>query len=139
MPMPREAPERLFLNWPEVEALARAGMAIGSHTHTHELLAKLPADAQWRECQVSRNLLRERLSSPVEALAFPVGSQTSFSETTRECLRKAGYRLAFSYYGGVNRQGMDPFNILRMGVEHMSLAQYRLRTAVAGAAARHVW
>jgi peptidoglycan/xylan/chitin deacetylase (PgdA/CDA1 family) len=139
VPRPLEAPERLFLTWQEVEALALSGMAIGSHAHTHEVLAKLTAEEQQRECELSRNLLQEKLSRPVTALAFPVGSRQSFSETTRQCVRSAGYRLAFSYYGGVNTRGMDPFNILRMSVGHMSVAQHRLRSAVAGATARRVW
>jgi peptidoglycan/xylan/chitin deacetylase (PgdA/CDA1 family) len=139
VPLPLEAPERLFLTWQEVEALALAGMGIGSHTHTHQVLAKLTAKEQKRECELSRNLLRAKLSQPIEALAFPVGSRESFSETTLGCVRAAGYRLAFSYYGGVNARGMDPFNILRMSVDHMSMAQHRLRSAVAAATARRSW
>jgi hypothetical protein len=103
------------------------------------VLAKLTADEQKRECELSRNLLQEKLSLPIEALAFPVGSRESFSETTLACVRAAGYQLAFSYYGGVNTRGMDPFNILRMSVDHMSVAQHRLRTAVAVATARRFW
>jgi peptidoglycan/xylan/chitin deacetylase (PgdA/CDA1 family) len=139
VPRPSEAPERLFLSWQEVEALALAGMAIGSHTHTHPVLAKLTAEEQQQECELSRDLLREKLSRPVEALAFPVGSRQSFSETTLQCVRAAGYRLAFSYYGGVNTRGMDPFNILRMSIDRMSVAQHRLRSAVAGTTAGRAW
>jgi hypothetical protein len=75
----------------------------------------------------------------VDALAYPVGFPHSFSDVTKRCLREAGYRTAFSYYGSVNRPGMDPLDVRRMTVGHMSLAQYRFRTAVAGAAAMQVW
>ena len=113
-------------------------MAIGSHTHTHELLAKLTPEAQYEELRRSRDLLQENLGITVRSLAFPVGSRTSFSAATREALQQTGYRLAFSYYGGVNFPGtLDPYNLLRLGVERSTPPElFRLRTTLAAAGRR---
>ena len=51
-------------------------------------------------------------------LAYPVGSATAFTETTKRLAREAGYQLAFSYYGDTNRAGhFDPFDVRRVTVE----------------------
>ena len=40
--------ERCFMNWEEAEAMQRGGMAIGSHTQSHKILSKLPAEEHSR-------------------------------------------------------------------------------------------
>lgn len=132
---PEDAGEPLFLDWRQAAEMLRAGMAIGSHTHTHELLAKLTPEAQHEELRRSRDLLQENLGITVRSLAFPVGSRASFSAATREALQQTGYRLAFSYYGGVNFPGtLDPYNLLRLGVERSTPPElFRLRTTLAAA------
>ena len=134
-PGPEDSGEPLFLNWEQAAEMLRGGMAIGSHTHTHELLAKLTPEEQCRELAGSRDLLRERLGITVRSLAFPVGSRTAFSGATREALRETGYCAAFSYYGGVNfAGGLDPYNLLRLGVERSTPSElFRLRTTLAAA------
>jgi peptidoglycan/xylan/chitin deacetylase (PgdA/CDA1 family) len=72
-------------------------MAFGSDTYTHELLARLAAARQNEELRHSREILRSRLSVTTDALAYPVGSRTSFSDATKDALKTAGYRIAFSY------------------------------------------
>jgi peptidoglycan/xylan/chitin deacetylase (PgdA/CDA1 family) len=139
--LPSSAPERLFMDWTEAMQLARAGMGLGSHTHTHEVLAKGTRSQQLQELCTSRDLLREKVGVTPVALAYPVGSQASFSATTQACLREAGYELAFSYYGGVNTpDAIVPFDLKRLSLDHTeSLSEYRLRTAFAGATAKALW
>jgi peptidoglycan/xylan/chitin deacetylase (PgdA/CDA1 family) len=116
--VPSAEGERLFLNWDEAREMVRGGMAAGSHTHTHELLAKLTPDDQFQEVRRSRHILREQLKVPVDTLAYPVGSRQSFSDATFAALARAGYRAAFSFYGGVNLAGRtDPYNIRRIAVD----------------------
>lgn len=110
--------ERLFLNWDEAREMVRGGMAAGSHTHTHELLAKLSPDDQFQEVRRSRYILQEQLKIPVDTLAYPVGSRKSFSSATFAALARAGYRAAFSFYGGVNlADRTEPYNIRRIAVD----------------------
>jgi peptidoglycan/xylan/chitin deacetylase (PgdA/CDA1 family) len=139
--LPSSAPERLFMDWSDAMLLVRAGMGLGSHTHTHEILAKCNASHQLQELCTSRDLLREKVGVTPVALAYPVGSQASFSATTQACLREAGYEFAFSYYGGVNPpDAIVPFDLKRLSLDRTeSLSEYRFRTAFAGATAKALW
>src|SRR5262249_53583980 len=40
--LPPEHQQRRFMNWQEAKEMHQGGMAIGSHTHNHEILSKLP-------------------------------------------------------------------------------------------------
>jgi peptidoglycan/xylan/chitin deacetylase (PgdA/CDA1 family) len=135
---PVAAHDRLFMNWTEAAEMARAGMAIGSHTHSHEVLSKMSADRQYDEFRTSREMLRQRIGIAPDTLAFPVGSKTSFSDCTAACLERAGYRAGFSFYGGVNRCGSaNPFDIRRMpGDNDEGRATLRLRLALTAATGR---
>lgn len=139
VPPPREAESRLFLEWEEARALLRGGMAIGSHTHSHELLARLPVEKQREELRLSREILESHLSIRIETLAYPVGSRTSFSPTTWQVLEETAYRTAFSYYGGVNRAASPRFDVRRMSISRgTSPAYLRLRIASAALARREL-
>ena len=93
-------------------------MGIGSHTHRHDILSRMPGQEQREELEVSRRVLEERIGKPVRTLAYPVGTPTSFTPGTSTLLAEVGYKAAFSYYGGLNtRVGFDPFNIRRIAVE----------------------
>ena len=139
---PREANDRLFMSWEEAGTLVKGGMSIGSHTHDHELLAKLSPEQQLRQCQLSRETISQELGLNVDAFAYPVGSRGSFSEVTRRCLRETGYRTAFSYYGGVNTrsEAISSFDVNRVAVAGPAdPSHFRLRTALAVVTARDLW
>lgn len=126
--------ERCFLNWNEARQMRDAGMSFGSHTHTHEILSKLPAEGQLVELQTSRRILERELDSCVDTLAYPVGSRTSFSDATVGALYAANYRTAFSKHGGINIPGtIDPSNVLRVGISGEDRSTFKLRLALLAA------
>ena len=127
-----EGPERQFLDWQEAEQMMRQGMAIGSHTHRHELLSTLTDAEEYDEVTTSRDILRERLGADVFAIAYPVGSPTSFSSRTCANIRRAGYEMGFSFYGGINLpSGTHPLDIRRVNVgRDLSPSLFRLETTV---------
>lgn len=115
---PQAESARCFLNWEEAREMQRAGMAFGSHTHTHEILAKLSPDQQLQELRQSREILESQLKVPIDTLSFPVGQKDTFSPETVRILDSTGYRAAFSFYGGLNLPGkFSPFDIRRYGVD----------------------
>ncbi len=125
--------ERCFLSWDEARAMQAAGMGFGSHTHTHEILGRLPYARQVEELATSRNILERELGGEIDTLAYPVGKLDCFTEETFRALRTAGYRTAFSFYGGVNLPGRtQPFDVRREAVDHVSPAHFRLRNALYG-------
>ncbi len=129
---PQTAATRLFLDWTEAAEMVRGGMTIGSHTVTHRLLARLDRASQEAETANSRAILSERLQAPIDAFAYPVGRETAFSNTSIEAVRKAGYRIAFSFCGGINHvdtntsrfdlRRLDPGNLTPIGVFRGRLA-----------------
>jgi peptidoglycan/xylan/chitin deacetylase (PgdA/CDA1 family) len=133
-PIPDNSSERVFMNWEEAARMIKGGMAIGSHTHRHEPLARLSPEDQFQELLQSRQVLQSQLGVPGDVLAFPVGSRKAFSSTTLAALEKAGYRLAFSFYGGLNYpRTMNRYNVLRIEPPQ-NFASLRFQTALVAAA-----
>ena len=127
---------RVFMNWAEAAEMLRGGMDIGSHTHNHYLLARLPLEAQYEELRLSRSILEGHLGGQIDSLAYPVGSRNAL---TYQALEQAGYRIAFSGYGRVNVPGsIDRYEVRRYGVEDdLAYDRFRFTTAVAGLTGRY--
>jgi peptidoglycan/xylan/chitin deacetylase (PgdA/CDA1 family) len=123
------------MNWEEAAKMLRGGMAVGSHTHSHEILTRLTPEEQFQELAGSRTILESRLGVPVQALSYPVGLPHCFSDVTRAAARRAGYRIAFSFYGGFNTPGaVDPYDVVRQSAyADRSIARYQLRSVLAAA------
>jgi peptidoglycan/xylan/chitin deacetylase (PgdA/CDA1 family) len=128
---PREETERCFLSWDEAREMLKDGMDFGSHTHSHEILSSLSPGDQYRELVQSRETLTAQLGRPVDTLAYPVGLKHTFTSETIDAARSAGYRGAFSFYGGPNLPGQtNAFDIRRYPVNWgYSLTRLRLQTA----------
>ena len=108
----------LFMTWEHVHRLIEAGMNIEGHTHTHPILARLSEAQQREELVESKQILESRLGREVRAVAYPVGSRGAFSEVTKRLGRESGYRVGFSFYGGVNWPGSkDLMDIRRCAVD----------------------
>jgi peptidoglycan/xylan/chitin deacetylase (PgdA/CDA1 family) len=127
---------RLFLDWNEAREMLCEGMAIGSHTHTHRVLAKLSRETQLEELSRSKAILQGALGADrgdIRTLAYPVGGPADFSEETRWALEQAGYRAAFSYYGGINhRATFDRFDLRRVSIEAGTpSARFRMQLTIA--------
>jgi peptidoglycan/xylan/chitin deacetylase (PgdA/CDA1 family) len=122
---------RRFLSWAEAGEMIRGGMAIGSHTVSHPILSQLPPERQFEELSNSRAILKSQLGIEADVFAYPVGSEHSFSAVTQKLVKEAGYRAAFSYYGGTNPPGtINPYDIKRVRVEFQSLARFRVQMGV---------
>jgi peptidoglycan/xylan/chitin deacetylase (PgdA/CDA1 family) len=127
--------ERCFMDWDEARQMYIGGMAIGGHTHTHRLLGRLPLPEQWQELTECRRILREKVGIDADAMAYPVGSTTSFTSETKYLVEQAGYRAAFSYYGGINRPGkLDRFDVHRVPVDWSTLQRFTIQTTFAALA-----
>jgi peptidoglycan/xylan/chitin deacetylase (PgdA/CDA1 family) len=123
--------ERCIMNWGEAAEMLSGGMAIGSHTHSHRILSKLSAEEQLEEMLTSKQLLEARLNTKVQSIAYPVGGPDTFTDVTRSAAEKAGYRIAFSYYGGVNVVGsFHPYDVARVAVYYRTAARFKLDTTL---------
>jgi peptidoglycan/xylan/chitin deacetylase (PgdA/CDA1 family) len=111
--------------------MRKGGMAIGSHTHSHTVLSQLGPERQYEELSKSRASLKENLGVGADVLAYPVGARTSFTGETQRLAQEAGYRAAFSFYGGTNFPGKtSPYDVKRIGVGDQSWSRFRVQTSV---------
>ncbi len=129
--------DRLFATWEEIAEMVRGGMAIGSHTHNHQVLSRTSEQEQTDELSLSKRILEERLGGSITSLAYPVGLPDSFSVATRKIAQQTHYRVAFSFHGGFNREGgIEPFNIRRQGIHNPTSARFHTQIAVAATTAK---
>lgn len=122
--LPKES--RRFLNWNEAEEMIQGGMAIGAHTHSHPRLSLLQEDEQRKELSLSRTILSEKLRIQIDTLAYPFGSPTAFTKQTQKIAQDAGFRAAFSYYGGANQPGqMSRYDLKRVSICKQSWPRFK--------------
>jgi peptidoglycan/xylan/chitin deacetylase (PgdA/CDA1 family) len=108
----------LWMTWDMIRELRAAGMAVGGHTVSHPVLARLSRDGQREEIAGCGRRLAEELGEPMRYFSYPVGGPAAFDDDTRACLREAGVRFAFSYYGGFRTfDGWDDYDVRRVAVE----------------------
>ena len=100
--------------WEQLEALQRAGAALGGHTRMHVDLPAADADTAQREISASADDLRGRLDVEPVAFAYPHGH---WSSRDRDFVRAAGYSLAFTTAQGLNGAGTDPLALRRVSVK----------------------
>lgn len=109
-------PRPAWMTWSQVRRLHEDGFEIGAHTRTHADLGKVTGvRAEW-EISGSRQEIEARLRAPVELFAYPYGGAESLTESSRELVRKAGFRCCASCFGGSNPRGGDPFWMRRIPI-----------------------
>lgn len=135
---PATPPDRQFVTWTEAKHMLAAGMALGAHTHRHEVLSKLSPAEQYQEALCSKQAIAQHVGIEVETLAYPVGSRASFSNQTIGALKRAGYRAAFSFYGGTNSESrIEPFDIRRCAVSRQTSSRFECQIVMSTVAGRY--
>lgn len=99
--------------WEEIQALAACGIAIGSHARRHRALTELDESECAEELAGSRADLRERLTNPLEMVAFPYGY---YDASVSEAARSAGFQAAYTTQKGRNGSGTDPHCLHRVSI-----------------------
>jgi peptidoglycan/xylan/chitin deacetylase (PgdA/CDA1 family) len=99
--------------WDDVRGLARAGVAIGSHTRHHPRLTQLSPTELEAELAGSLAELRENVPGAAAVLAYPNGDHDAGVCAATEA---AGYEAAFTTEKGRNGAGTDPFRLRRVSI-----------------------
>lgn len=106
-----------YMAWEDLESLADAGMAVGSHAWHHRSLGQLDADAVREEGARSRATLAERLGLSVDVFAYPFGTRGDYNDMTERILGETGYTTLFTSQHGAIRPGMSLRSLPRIKVE----------------------
>jgi peptidoglycan/xylan/chitin deacetylase (PgdA/CDA1 family) len=102
-----------MMSWTQLSEMARAGMAVESHTANHPLLSTLDAPATRAELADSRKAIEDHLGRPVRFLSLPNGdSNPHYPALAAEC----GYLGGCSSQFGYNRPGTDRWFWQRIAV-----------------------
>lgn len=110
--------QNVWMTWDMLREMKAGGMVIGGHSVTHPVLARSSPEQQRDEILACGKRLAEELHGPMYCFSYPVGGGNASDSVTRECLREAGVRYAFSYYGGFRRfKDWDDYDIRRVPVE----------------------
>lgn len=80
-----------FLNWDDVDTLAKYGHEIGSHTMTHINVAKASQPVLSDELQQSFSIIKSHTGNRVH-FAFPYGKYFHFTEDARTLVFDIGYQ-----------------------------------------------
>lgn len=91
-----------FLDWDEVRALTRHGIAIGSHTVSHPILTRLEPDQLARELADSRARIERETGAACDCFVYPNGGPEDVSPQVTAAVARAGYAVAFTLMNGLN-------------------------------------
>ena len=113
-----EAGKNLWMDWDMLREMKTAGMTIGGHTVSHQVLSRLTPEKQQEEIRGCADRLVAEMNEPMRYFSYPSGGLQRFDASSRVCLREANVQYAFSYYGGCNRfRDWDDYDIRRIAVE----------------------
>jgi peptidoglycan/xylan/chitin deacetylase (PgdA/CDA1 family) len=120
-----EVGRSLWMDWEMLREMRAAGMTVAGHTVTHPVLARTSIKRQREEILGCGARLAKELGEPMKYFSYPIGKPGSFDSVTQDCLREAGVRFAFSYYGGFRRFGeWNNYDVPRVAVETCLTAEW---------------
>lgn len=85
-----------FLDWRDVEGLAKAGAEIGSHSVTHPNFSLLSAGQTDDELGQSRRTIEERVGITTQSFAIPLGQSGNWTRAAAEAAQRLGYETVYA-------------------------------------------
>ena len=108
-----------FLTWGQLRELAAAGIAFGSHSVSHGLLAAMPRLEVEMELRRSKEVIEEETGRPVNTFSYPYafpGQDREFVAYLRGALQKCGYSCSVTTNIGTATSASDPLFFKRLPV-----------------------
>jgi peptidoglycan/xylan/chitin deacetylase (PgdA/CDA1 family) len=98
-------PPNMMMNWEDIRQLKNAGFTIGSHSHTHPMLASLNDEKEIAdELAISFNMIHQHLNERPETISYPIGS---FDDRVIKLSGQAGYKLGLAVEQKFYRPGVN--------------------------------
>jgi peptidoglycan/xylan/chitin deacetylase (PgdA/CDA1 family) len=99
-----------MINWDEAREMLAAGIAFGSHTHTHRIFSESTDEQVTWELETSRRIMGEELGLLPDAFAYP---NARYRGSEGRLLDAAGFRFGFRLHNLPMTDNCDPFLIPR--------------------------
>ena len=100
-----------FATWEQINAMAKDGMIIGSHTMHHSYLPAVNEERLSEELEQSKRIIEERIGRSVRYLSYPIGG---FTPRAQAVAKAAGYRIACTTNRALSRAGVDRYALRRV-------------------------
>ena len=91
---------RSILTWDELRVLARSGVTVAAHTHTHALLSRIPIELASQEIRTSQETIHRELGQSLPIFAYPNGKPEDFTAEHVDLLRDLGFIFAVTTVEG---------------------------------------
>jgi peptidoglycan/xylan/chitin deacetylase (PgdA/CDA1 family) len=115
------------VSWDDIREMDATGVRFGCHTHTHQILTTVPAQAARQEIRKSKRAIEAALYKRCDLFAYPNGNS---SAATRRMLAEEGFTAAFTTRRGAWTGG-DPMSIPRVNICEASVTGLTGRFSVA--------
>jgi peptidoglycan/xylan/chitin deacetylase (PgdA/CDA1 family) len=87
-------PDSKMMNWNDIRQLSNSGFTIGSHTHTHPMLASLTDRQEIKEeLDISYQKILQEVGKTPLSISYPIGS---FDERVKEIAMDSGYKFGLA-------------------------------------------
>lgn len=98
-------PQNKMMNWEDIHQLNQSGFHIGSHSHTHPMLAALEDEAEiLDELKISAEAIKEKIGKEPLTISYPIGS---FDKRVIRLAGQAGYKWGLAVEQKFYRHGLD--------------------------------
>lgn len=106
------------MSWDEVRELANNGVTFGAHTRRHPILSRVETEEELKdEVEGSRDRIAKELGKPPSSFCYPNGREMDVGSRVQEIVKNAGFQCAVSTMNGLNRPGINPFMMNRLGLD----------------------
>ena len=99
-----------YASWNQIREMQAAGVDIGSQTHSHPHLHRLPLAEVREEIETSNRLFLGELGLVPSLHAYPFGE---YSPEVRDLMREMGFDAAFGQHSGVMHSSQNPYEFPR--------------------------
>ena len=118
---------RNYASWDQIREMQASGVDIGSQSHTHPHLHRIPLEQAREEIAVSNRRFLEELGLTPRLHAYPFGE---YSVEVRDMMREFGFIAAFGQHSGVLHASQHPFELPRFAFNENYGSLDRLRLAI---------
>jgi peptidoglycan/xylan/chitin deacetylase (PgdA/CDA1 family) len=133
-----DLPQNKMMNWNEVRQLSTGGFIIGSHSHTHPMLASLADAGEIKtELTVSFEKINTATGKEPLSISYPIGS---FDERVKSISLQSGYKFGLAVEQKFYKtHPQDLYAIPRVELYQEAWWKTRMRMSGIYSSIRQVW
>jgi peptidoglycan/xylan/chitin deacetylase (PgdA/CDA1 family) len=106
-------PSYPLLTATQLSEMQKAGMEIGSHTHSHCRLPQINAEQMHEELHHSKAYLSDLLNKPIISIAYPYGL---YNPAVLAVTKSAGYQVGFTTHSGFGLVNNNLLQVRRVSI-----------------------